>query len=466
MKQHLLFASALLTTLFPVVAQPPPDTCNNDVASSCLDCLTADCAFSWGACLTSCDLANNVGASCFVTDNYVGLTPREICEIAATEEDLWDDEPSTNPGRDEESEETTTTVTTTTTPLGGTAEIDPTCAAFPEGSGVTCSTCLTVGCVYAAGGGGQCLSSCRFIADAACYDAAAPQHAGTSLEDLCATAETMQFDAELCGGGKGKIVNCETCTNTVKSDGISPCAWYTWEGTDAGGYCGAGHCDWTGNCGSTTCHDDDEAVVVNENGSDSSLKTAEVEAACNADDLTDCVQICSEATCCFTNEIDKSCAVVSPDIRCQEYQACEVLYAEPCNAFSECEPCLNGRLECAWVEDSCHPTCNVGMADDPTAAPCYHSSTFPNMTGPEICWEAEFATANDNRTAPVAATEQGTGGDSGVDIIDITFDVHDTVANSQLQTASAAVSSYHQWLPTLLAGALLMAFSLGSTWGY
>ena len=50
--------------------------------------------------------------------------------------------------------------------------------------------------------------------------------------------------------------SCGACTRTLKSDGTSACAWYAWEGTDSGGYCGSGECDWSGNCGSTTCRAD------------------------------------------------------------------------------------------------------------------------------------------------------------------------------------------------------------------
>ena len=51
----------------------------------------------------------------------------------------------------------------------------------------------------------------------------------------------------------------------------------------------------------------------------------------------------------------------------------------PCNGFSECGPCLNSRMECAWTAGRCEPDCVI--AD----AACYHPRYFPEMIGPEIC---------------------------------------------------------------------------------
>jgi len=52
----------------------------------------------------------------------------------------------------------------------------------------------------------------------------------------------------------------------------------------------------------------------------------------------------------------------------------------PCNGFADCEPCLNSRMDCAWIANSCQLNCDM-IAD----AACYHPANFPNMTGPEIC---------------------------------------------------------------------------------
>ena len=56
-------------------------------------------------------------------------------------------------------------------------------------------------------------------------------------------------------------------------------------------------------------------------------KETKVKAACNGDDLADCVGICATATCCFTNDIAKICDLTNPDVICKQYKACEILYA-------------------------------------------------------------------------------------------------------------------------------------------
>ena len=77
----------------------------------------------------------------------------------------------------------------------------------------------------------------------------------------------------------------------------------------------------------------------------------------------------------------------------------------PCNGFDFCEPCLNSRMECAWIADSCQPSCDV-IAD----AACYHpsESAFANMTGPEIC-----AFAVSGVDVPFDASENATMDDMG-----------------------------------------------------
>ena len=62
-----------------------------------------------------------------------------------------------------------------------------------------------------------------------------------------------------------------------------------------------------------------------------SQKTSDVEKACDGSDLSECVGICSDATCCFTNDIAKICDITSPDIICRQYKACEVLYSAEIN---------------------------------------------------------------------------------------------------------------------------------------
>ena len=59
----------------------------------------------------------------------------------------------------------------------------------------------------------------------------------------------------------------------------------------------------------------------------SNTQPTAVEVACqNTEDLADCVSLCSEVTCCFTQNLAKSCDVVAPGTICSEYTACEVIY--------------------------------------------------------------------------------------------------------------------------------------------
>jgi hypothetical protein len=60
---------------------------------------------------------------------------------------------------------------------------------------------------------------------------------------------------------------------------------------------------------------------------------------------------------------------------------CDLGSEGPCGGFSDCEPCLNSRLECAWIADRCEPSCDAILED----VPCYHPSNFPGLIGPEIC---------------------------------------------------------------------------------
>ena len=52
-----------------------------------------------------------------------------------------------------------------------------------------------------------------------------------------------------------------------------------------------------------------------------------VESACqNIADLADCVELCSDVTCCFTQDLQKACDVTRPGTECSDFIACEVLY--------------------------------------------------------------------------------------------------------------------------------------------
>jgi hypothetical protein len=50
------------------------------------------------------------------------------------------------------------------------------------------------------------------------------------------------------------------------------------------------------------------------------------EACSNLQDLSECVTLCGTATCCFTSDINKACAATRPDLNCDDYSACEILY--------------------------------------------------------------------------------------------------------------------------------------------
>jgi hypothetical protein len=102
----------------------------------------------------------------------------------------------------------------------------------------------------------------------------------------------------------------------------------------------------------------------------------------------------------------------------------------PCNNFPECEPCLNSRMECAWVADRCEPSCDIVPE-----ATCFHPSLFPNMTGPEICAESEevLAVATDTSTGEVVPGEEPIS-DSGA----VGVDEGETGGDRAIESAAAA----------------------------
>jgi len=105
----------------------------------------------------------------------------------------------------------------------------------------TCDECLGLDCAWAVGG---CLPTCDYIADAPCYSF---EYFNGTAAGICAVVAADEADSALCSAR----FSCETCTETLKSDGVSPCEWYA----DSQGfsYCGTGGCDQTGLCGSLTC---------------------------------------------------------------------------------------------------------------------------------------------------------------------------------------------------------------------
>jgi hypothetical protein len=89
----------------------------------------------------------------------------------------------------------------------------------------------------------------------------------------------------------------------------------------------------------------DDAVLLGDNsvycdtyqacavlGTDSSSLTQshkeELEAACNggASTRSQCIRLCSSATCCYSSSVEASCVNVDKSITCSDYEACDVLY--------------------------------------------------------------------------------------------------------------------------------------------
>jgi hypothetical protein len=54
----------------------------------------------------------------------------------------------------------------------------------------------------------------------------------------------------------------------------------------------------------------------------------ELEAACSggASTRSQCIQLCSSATCCYASKVEESCVNVDASITCSDYEACDVLY--------------------------------------------------------------------------------------------------------------------------------------------
>jgi hypothetical protein len=54
----------------------------------------------------------------------------------------------------------------------------------------------------------------------------------------------------------------------------------------------------------------------------------ELDAACSGGTATraQCIQLCSSATCCYSTTVEESCINVDSNIKCSDYQSCDVLY--------------------------------------------------------------------------------------------------------------------------------------------
>jgi hypothetical protein len=148
---------------------------------SCVSCITAECGYSQGACVSSC--AGIPGSSsCFHAENYYGLTSEEICAIAGasgTVEEAQEVPPAQDTETVPPAQGTTKpAVQTTVPPAQGTSppaiqEFVPTeassyCDGFEGQEDVDCMACFTDGCVI--GPRGDCLRDCSLApADASCW---------------------------------------------------------------------------------------------------------------------------------------------------------------------------------------------------------------------------------------------------------------------------------------------------------
>jgi len=90
--------------------------------------------------------------------------------------------------------------------------------------------------------------------------------------------------------------------------------------------------------------------------------------------------------CRWMEELCSAAAEQPPEVAEEKDVKADEL-SHPCNGFSDCEPCLNSRMECSWTGGTCQPNCII--AD----AACYHPRYFPGMVGPEICAIAASRTA-------------------------------------------------------------------------
>lgn len=279
-----------------------------------------------------------------------------------------------------------------------------------------CVTCLTEGCVLTVG---QCISSCDFIADASCWDM--QYHEGKTVEEVCNEKAVIEADEDTCAA-EALQSDCGACTSTAKSNGDS-CEWYAIP--EGPGYCGAGGCGFAGICGSTTCEGDDTTTTTE--GDDdhpchgfdlcepclnSRIECAWVGGACEPS-----CDAAPEAVCYHPGQ-EAFAGMVGPDICAAAEEAGDAKPEDttttttatepaeddhPCHGFDLCEPCLNSRIECAWVGGICEPSCDAAPEEV-----CYHpgQEAFAGMIGPDICAAAKEA--GDAKPVADAGKREGT----------------------------------------------------------
>ena len=275
----------------------------------------------------------------------------------------------------------------------------------------SCEDCVTAGCGWIGFGSTTCLKDCSFIADVACYsEEYFPDKTPT---EICEIVAQVEADSAICADPP----DCESCTSTVKSDGVSTCEWY--EDSES---CGRGGCFMLG-CGTSDCK-----------GTNTQLTPCQDSSTCEDCLDSDCawaIGTCLEScdiiadVSCYSKEYfpDNSgaeiCEVAKREeediILCASQDSCSscietvkadgestcVWYEDTntcasevcglggcgsstcngtvrCEDVSTCEDCLNS--DCAWAVGTCLESCSV-IAD----VSCYSQEYFLNNTGAEIC---------------------------------------------------------------------------------
>ncbi|CAB9514322.1 expressed unknown protein [Seminavis robusta] len=186
-----------------------------------------------------------------------------------------------------------------------------------------CHSCVEDGCGWFAG---ECIATCDTIADATCYST--ETFTGIPVDGICQEAFVDEEDHRLCSDHD----SCSTCTSTLKSDGKTPCQWYTDEESGMN-WCGTGGCDFLGRCGADTC-----------------------------------------------NEPSPRSKTLAQSVQ----KLVEKPKSTSCQALASCSDCMASSGGCAWVAGSCQDSC-----DEIADAACYTLSAFPSMVADDICFMAK-----------------------------------------------------------------------------
>ncbi|CAB9511433.1 expressed unknown protein [Seminavis robusta] len=318
-------------------------------SGSCVECVSANCAWAIGLCQDSCD---GFPLDCYSLDsttvpNNNFPTAQSVCDLqqlqaqdaafcgvqttceACTSTTLK--APSAGSSSAVERQDSPTTCSW--------YDVKETCSHLAEDdSGKSSPYCRSTSeglCYYGANNCNDCLDLgfCSWTGDGTCELNCLPgqecfsntQASASSNSDICTTAEAFQADLELCR----EQADCASCAATSVSSGGS-CDWFYNNAT------------WTGSCGVSLSTDDDN----------------------------DC-----DATTGVGCPVD-SCADVPSTDQCE---ALATLSPEDIT----CNACL--QSDCGWVEESsrCLPSCDF-IQDD---SHCVVRS--PTDTSANICTQAE-----------------------------------------------------------------------------